>query len=92
MGTEVFHNLKGVLKKSGYSTNVGDEGGFAPNLKSNEEAITVILQATRKAGYKPGVDVFLALDIAASEFYIPEENVYHLKWSTGEKLTPSSIS
>ena len=91
MGTEVFHNLKGVLKKSGYSTNVGDEGGFAPNLKSNEEAITVILQAIEKAGYKPGVDVFLALDIAASEFYIPEENVYHLKWSTGEKLTPAQL-
>ena len=91
MGTEVFHNLKSVLKKSGYSTNVGDEGGFAPNLKSNEEAITVILQAIEKAGYKPGVDVFLALDIAASEFYIPEENVYHLKWSTGEKLTPAQL-
>lgn len=91
MGAEVFHNLKSVLKKGGYSTNVGDEGGFAPNLKSNEEAVTVILQAIEKAGYKPGVDIYLALDPAASEFFIPEENVYHLKWSTGEKLTPAQM-
>ena len=91
MGSEVFHNLKAVLKKSGYSTNVGDEGGFAPNLKSNEEAISVILEAIEKAGYKPGEDIYLALDPAASEFYIPEENVYHLKWSTGDKLTPKEI-
>ncbi len=91
MGAEIFHNLKSVLKKGGYSTNVGDEGGFAPNLKSNEEAITVILQAIEKAGYKPGVDIFLALDPAASEFYNAEENVYHLKWSTGEKLTPAQM-
>lgn len=91
MGAEVFHNLKSVLKKGGYSTNVGDEGGFAPNLKSNEEAITVILQAIENAGYKPGVDIFLALDPAASGFFIPEENVYHLKWSTGEKLTPAQM-
>ena len=91
MGSEVFHNLKAVLKKDGYSTNVGDEGGFAPNLKSNEEAISVILKAIEKAGYKPGEDIYLALDPAASEFYIPEENVYHLKWSTGDKLTPKEI-
>jgi enolase len=91
MGAEIFHNLKMVLKKAGYSTNVGDEGGFAPNLKSNEEAITVILQAIEQAGYKPGVDIFLALDPAASEFFIPDENVYHLKWSTGEKLTPAQM-
>jgi enolase len=88
MGTEVFHNLKAVLKKQGYSTNVGDEGGFAPNLKSNEEAIEVILQAIEKAGYKPGEDIYISLDPAASEYFIPEENVYHLKKSTGEKLTP----
>ncbi|HRR03684.1 MAG TPA: phosphopyruvate hydratase [Bacteroidales bacterium] len=88
MGTEVFHNLKAVLKKQGYSTNVGDEGGFAPNLKSNEEAIEVILQAIGKAGYKPGEDIYISLDPAASEYFIPEENVYHLKKSTGEKLTP----
>jgi enolase len=91
MGAEVFHNLKAVLKKQNYSTNVGDEGGFAPNLKSNEEAITVILQAIEKAGYKPGEDVFIALDPAASEYFIPEENVYHLKKSTGEKLTPAEM-
>ncbi|OIO99996.1 MAG: phosphopyruvate hydratase [Bacteroidetes bacterium CG2_30_33_31] len=91
MGAEVFHNLKAVLKNAGYSTNVGDEGGFAPNLKSNEEAIQVIIKAIENAGYKPGIDVYLALDPAASEFYIPEENMYHLKWSTGDKLTPSQM-
>lgn len=91
MGAEVFHNLKSVLKKAGYSTNVGDEGGFAPNLKSNEEAITVILQAIEKAGYKPGVDVFIGLDPASSEYFIEEEKVYHLKKSTGEKLTPAQM-
>ncbi|MDR1898017.1 MAG: phosphopyruvate hydratase, partial [Prevotellaceae bacterium] len=91
MGAEVFHSLKSVLKKLGYSTNVGDEGGFAPNLKSNEEAVTVILEAIEKAGYKPGEDVYMALDPASSEYYIPEENVYHLHKSTGEKLTPSQM-
>ncbi|HLN52092.1 MAG TPA: phosphopyruvate hydratase [Lentimicrobium sp.] len=91
MGAEVFHNLKSVLKKSGYSTNVGDEGGFAPNLRSNEEAIQVILQAIEKAGYKPGQDVYLALDPASSEYFIPEEKVYHLHKSTGDKLTPSQM-
>ncbi|HPS83181.1 MAG TPA: phosphopyruvate hydratase, partial [Bacteroidales bacterium] len=69
MGTEVFHSLKDVLKKRGLSTNVGDEGGFAPNLKSNEEALQVIIEAIEKAKYKPGVDVAIALDVAASEFY-----------------------
>lgn len=91
MGAEVFHNLKKVLKSQGYSTNVGDEGGFAPNLKSNEEAIEVILQAIKNAGYKPGEDVCIALDPASSEYYIPEENVYHLKKSTGAKLTPEEM-
>ena len=91
MGAEVFHHLKAVLKKQGYSTNVGDEGGFAPNLKSNEEAITVILQAIENAGYKAGEEIFLALDPAASEYYLPEENVYHLKKSTGDKLTPAQM-
>lgn len=91
MGAEVFHNLKAVLKKQGYSTNVGDEGGFAPNLKSNEEAITVILQAIEKAGYRPGEDIFLALDPASSEYYLAKENVYHLKKSTGDKLTSSQM-
>ena len=92
MGAEVFHNLRTVLKNKGLSTNVGDEGGFAPNLGSNEEALMCILQAIEKAGYRPGEDVFIALDAAASEFYVPEENVYHLKWSTGEKLTPAQMS
>lgn len=91
MGAEVFHNLKSVLKKAGYSTNVGDEGGFAPNLKSNEEALQVIMQAIENAGYKPGVDVFIALDPASSEYYIPEEKVYHLHKSTGEKLTSDQM-
>lgn len=91
MGAEVFHNLKAVLKGRGYSTNVGDEGGFAPNLKSNEEAIEVILEAIQKAGYTPGKDVCIALDPASSEYYIPEENVYHLHKSTGAKLTPAQM-
>ena len=92
MGAEVFPNLRSVLKSKGMSTNVGDEGGFAPNLSSNEEAIMCILQAIEKAGYRPGEDVYIALDAAASEFYLPEENVYHLKWSSGEKLTPQQMS
>ena len=92
MGAEVFHNLRSVLKSKGMSTNVGDEGGFAPNLGSNEEAITSILEAIEKAGYRPGEDVYIALDAAASEFYLPEENMYHLKWSTGDKLTPQQMS
>ena len=91
MGAEVFHNLKNVLKKKNYSTNVGDEGGFAPNLKSNEEAIQVILQAIEAAKYKPGKDIFIALDPAASEFFIPEEKVYHLHKSTGDKLKPAEM-
>lgn len=91
MGAEVFHSLKAVLKKQGYSTNVGDEGGFAPNLKSNEEGITVILEAVEKAGYKPGEDVFIALDPASSEYYLPEEKRYHLKKSSGDKLTAQQM-
>ena len=91
MGAEVFHNLKSVLKKKGYSTNVGDEGGFAPNLGSNEEAIQVVLEAIEKAGYKPGEDIYIALDPASSEYFLTDEKVYHLKKSTGEKLTPSQM-
>lgn len=91
MGAEVFHNLKAVLKKQGHSTNVGDEGGFAPNLKSNEEAIKVVLQAIEKAGYKPGEDICIALDPASSEYFIEKEKKYHLKKSTGEKLTPAQM-
>ncbi|MDR1758447.1 MAG: phosphopyruvate hydratase [Bacteroidales bacterium] len=91
MGTEVFHHLKKVLHDKGYSTNVGDEGGFAPNLKSNEEAIEVVLQAIEKAGYKPGQEVCIALDPASSEYYLPRENVYHLHKSSGDKLTPEQM-
>ncbi len=91
MGTEVFHNLKNVLKKLGKSTNVGDEGGFAPDLKSNEEAVEVILKAIENAGYRPGEDVYLALDAASSEFYIEKEKVYHLKKSSGEKLSSDDM-
>jgi len=91
MGTEVFHHLKAVLKKLGHSTNVGDEGGFAPNLKSNEEAIKVVLQAIETAGYKPGEDIYLALDAASSEFYDAKNKVYHLKKSTGEKLSSAEM-
>lgn len=91
MGAEVFHSLKAVLKKSGHSTNVGDEGGFAPNLKSNEEAIKVVLEAINNAGYIPGEDIYIALDPASSEYYLADENVYHLKWSTGDKLTPAEM-
>ncbi len=91
MGTEVFHHLKNVLKAKGYSTNVGDEGGFAPNLKSNEEAIQVVMQAIEKAGYKPGVDIFIAMDAASSEFYLADEKVYHFKKSSGDKLSSSQM-
>ena len=86
MGAEVFHNLKSVLKKSGHSTNVGDEGGFAPNLGSNEEAVEVVLKAVEKAGYKAGEDIVIALDAAASEFYNKEEKVYKFE-STGQTFT-----
>ena len=91
MGAEVFHNLKAVLKSKGYSTNVGDEGGFAPNLSSNEQAIEVILTAIEKAGYKAGEDIYIALDPASSEYYLPEEKVYHLHKSTGDKLTSAEM-
>jgi enolase len=91
MGTEVFHHLKSVLKKKGMSTNVGDEGGFAPSLKSNEDAILTVLEAIEKAGYRPGEDIYIAMDAAASEFYNKEEGVYHFKKSTGDKLKPSEM-
>lgn len=91
MGVEVFHSLKSVLKSGGYSTNVGDEGGFAPNLKSNEAALEMILQAIEKAGYAPGNDILLALDVAASEFYNEEESIYHFKKSTKEKLSAEEL-
>lgn len=83
MGAEIFHNLKKVLSSKGYNTSVGDEGGFAPNLKSNEEAIEVILTAIEKAGYAPGDEILIALDPASSEFYDTEKEVYEFKWSDG---------
>ena len=88
MGTEVFHHLKEELKSQGHSTNVGDEGGFAPNLGSNEEAIEIVLQSIESAGYRAGEDMYIAMDAAASEFYNTKENVYHFHQSTGDKLTP----
>jgi len=91
MGVEVFHHLKKVLHDKGYSTNVGDEGGFAPNLKSNDEAVEVILKAIENAGYRPGEDVFLAMDAATSEFYLKDEGVYHLHKSSGDKLSSSDM-
>ena len=91
-GAEIFHALKNVLHKQGMSTAVGDEGGFAPMLKSNEDALKVIMQAIEIAGYKPGEDIFIALDPAASEFYVENEKVYHFKKSTGEKLTPTQMA
>ncbi len=90
MGAEVFHNLKSVLKKSGHSTNVGDEGGFAPNLGSNEEAIEMVLKGIEAAGYKPGEDIWIALDPAASEFYNAEKKMYHFD-STGEDKSSDEL-
>ncbi len=92
MITEVFHTLKGVLKDAGYSTSVGDEGGFAPNLKSNEEAVDVIIQSIEKAGYKPGDDVYIALDPAASEFYDKDKKKYVFKKSDGRELSSEEMA
>lgn len=92
MGAEVFHTLKKVLHDQGLSTNVGDEGGFAPNIKSNEEAIEIVIKAIEKAGYKPGSDIFIALDPAASEFYDPKTKLYHFKKSSGKKLKPEEMA
>ena len=91
MGTEVFHHLKAELKSQGYSTNVGDEGGFAPNIASNEQAIEVVLRAIDSAGYNAGKDMYIAIDAAASEFYDSDNDLYHLHQSTGEKLTSSEM-
>jgi len=88
-GTEVFHTLKGVLKKRGYSTAVGDEGGFAPSLKSNDEAIDAILEAITEAGYTPGEQIAIALDPASSEFFI--DGHYVFKKSDGRKLTSEEM-
>lgn len=89
MGTEIFHNLRNVLKSKGYNTSVGDEGGFAPSLKSNEEAFDVILQAIEAAGYKPNDDILLAIDVAASEMY--ENGKYKMFKSTGELLSAEDM-
>ena len=91
MGSEVFHHLKTVLKKKGHSTNVGDEGGFAPNLRSNVEAIEVVLQAIEQAGYRPGEDMLIAMDAASSEFYDPETKTYHFKKSSGDRLSSDQM-
>jgi enolase len=86
MGVEVFHNLKAVLKKKKYSTNVGDEGGFAPEIGSNEEAIETVLAAIEAAGYKPGKDIYIAMDAASTEFYDEKTKLYHFHKSNGKKL------
>src|SRR5450432_2014699 len=91
-GTEVFHTLKGVLKKKGYNTAVGDEGGFAPSLKSNEEAVELILDAIEKAGYTPGVQISIALDPASSEFYNKETGKYVFKKSDKRELTSEQMT
>lgn len=91
MGTEIFHHLKAVLKAQGLATNVGDEGGFAPDFKNNEEAIKAVMQAIDKAGYKAGEDIYIAMDAASSEFYNADEKVYHFKKSTGDKLTAAQM-
>ena len=87
MGVEVFHHLKSVLKAAGYSTNVGDEGGFAPIIQSNEEAIEIVLRAIEKAGYRPGEDMFIAMDAATSEFYDEKTGLYTFKKSDGKIFT-----
>jgi enolase len=91
MGTEVFHTLKKVLHDKNLSTNVGDEGGFAPNIASNEEAIELVLQAIEKAGFKPGEDIFIAMDAASSEFYDAASNSYIFKKSDGKKLSSGEM-
>ncbi len=91
MGTEVFHHLKSVLQSKGYSTNVGDEGGFAPNIKSNQEAIEIVLQSIEKAGYVAGDDFYIAMDAAASEFYDRDNKVYHFAQSDGRKLSSDEM-
>ena len=91
MGVETFHHLKTVLKKKGYSTNVGDEGGFAPNMQSNEEAIETVLQAIEAAGYRPGEDLMIAMDAAASEFYDAAKGAYVLHKSSGKEMSSADM-
>jgi len=92
MMSEVFQNLKIILKGKGYSTSVGDEGGFAPNLKSNEEACELIVEAITRAGYKPGEEIYIALDPAASEFYDEKKQKYSLRWSTGQEFSSEEMA
>jgi enolase len=91
MGVEIFHHLKKVLKSKGYTTNVGDEGGFAPGIQSNQEAIEMVLTAIEKAGFRPGEDVMIALDAAASEFYDEELRCYHFRKSGGQRLSSAEM-
>jgi enolase len=91
MGVQIFHNLKKVLKSKGYATNVGDEGGFAPGIKDNEEAIQMVMTAIEASGFRPLEDVVIALDAAASEFYDAEKNEYVFKKSSGERLSPADM-
>lgn len=91
MGVEVFHHLKQVLKSKGLSTNVGDEGGFAPNIGSNKDAIEIVLASIKAAGYKAGKDIWIAMDAAASEFYDSKKKIYHFHKSTGDKLKSSEM-
>jgi enolase len=91
MGTEVFHTLRKVLKEKGLSTNVGDEGGFAPNIKSNQEAIEYVLRAIEAAGYKPGQDIYIAMDAASTEFYDEKTKMYTFKKSDGKTLSSEEM-
>jgi enolase len=91
MGTTVFHTLKGVLKKKGYSTNVGDEGGFAPNIQSNEEAIEIVLKSIEEAGYKPGKDIYIAMDAACTELWDEKKQLYVFHKSDKKELTSSEM-
>ncbi len=91
VGAEVFHNLKKVLNEKGLATGVGDEGGFAPDLQSNEEGFELIVEAIKKAGYEPGKDVCLGIDVAASEFYDKDINKYKFRWSTNEEFTTDEL-
>ena len=90
-GVEVFHHLKNILKKKGYSTNVGDEGGYAPDIQSNEEAIETVLAAIESAGYRQGEDIFIAMDAATSEFYNAETGLYTFKKSSGKQMTSDEM-
>lgn len=91
VGAEVFHSLKKVLNEKGYPTSVGDEGGFAPDLKSNAEGFELIMEAIKKAGYEPSKDVCLGIDVAASEFWNTDLKKYKFKWSTGEEFTTDEL-